>query len=357
MRVDVAIIGTGPAGGMAACDLASSGLKVVVIDKEKLPRHKPCGGLMTGSTKELFDWDIAPLIENSVSSVHYFYNYEHPRLFQRTKSPLLLVNRARFDAGLIEHAQKKANGNLTLIEKFFVDRVSETDYHVKITSKNRESIIADFLIAADGVMSITARCLGMNKNWLTAAAIDAEVEVSHSFYHEMNDSVVFNYFCIPCGYGWIFPKAENALSCGVVTRKKMKNLRHCMAEFLAKSIPAGNLRKVELSGYPIPVYAGLSNIASRRICLTGDAARLADPISGEGIGFALQSGLTAARTIREIINDPGSLSGEIRDCRLYQDRIHAGMGKWLEYKYRFESLPFLKAPEYYYHRLLTGNQL
>ena len=357
VKVDVAIIGTGPAGGMAACELAGSGFKIAVVEKAKLPRHKSCGGLISNSATALFDWDITPLIENCVSSVRYYYNYEHPHSFQRMASPLLLINRARFDAGLIERAQQIGNDNLTLIEKYDVNQVTETNHHVKIFSKNRETIVADFLIAADGVASKTARCLGMNKNWQTAAAMDAEIEVSNNFYIQVKNRLIFNYFCLPYGYGWVFPKAENSLSCGVATWKQTTNLRNAMSDFIIRNIPADDLQKAEISGHPIPVYTGSSTIASRRVCLTGDAARLADPVSGEGIRFALQSGLAAAETIREIIQGSGGRPRRKNDCRVYQDRIHATMGKWLEYKYRFESLPFLKAPKYYYHRLLTGNRL
>ena len=62
MEYDVIIIGTGPAGGMAACKLANSGLRIAVLEKYSLPRHKPCGGALSYPVLNLLDRDITPLI-------------------------------------------------------------------------------------------------------------------------------------------------------------------------------------------------------------------------------------------------------------------------------------------------------
>ena len=355
MKVDVAIIGTGPAGGMAACSLADSGLDVAILEKETLPRHKPCGGLMPGGTEALFDWDIAPFIESRISTAQYLYNYREPRGSDRSGSPFILVNRACFDAGLVRHALQYGKGSIRLIEGFHVDTVIEERHRVVVRARGGEPVIADFLIAADGATSKTARCLNLHEAWRTAASIDTEVRVTRSYFRRVRDQLVFNYYCLPQGYGWIFPKADNLLSCGVATWGRGRHLKEAARAFLDRSIPSASIRHQESFGYPIPVYTGKTPVASRRVCLVGDAARLVDPVSGEGIRFALMSGSIAADTIRGIAERSGGSHAKAADCTIYQDKIETEVGKWLMRKYRFAFLPYLQAPEYYYRRILTGH--
>ncbi len=340
---------------MAACSLADSGLKVAILEKETLPRHKPCGGLMPGGVEALFDWDIAPFVESRISTAQYLYNYKEPRSFDRSGSPFILVNRARFDAGIVRHALQHGKGSISLIEGFHVDKVIEERRRVVVSAKGGEPVIADFLIAADGVTSKTGRCLNLHEAWRTAASIDTEVRVTNSYFRRVRDHLVFNFYCLPQGYGWIFPKADNLLSCGVATWGRGPHLREAARVFLDSSIPSASIRHQESFGYPIPVYTGKAPIASRRVCLVGDAARLVDPVSGEGIRFALMSGSIAADTIKGIAENSNGSRANGADCTIYQDKIDAKVGKWLMHKYRFAFLPYLQAPEYYYHRLLTGN--
>ena len=104
-KVDVAIIGTGPGGGMAACRLAKTALKVLVLEKSKLPRQKACGGALSLGVKEIIDWDFSSLIEMEAVAGKYLYNYTLPKEIssesqknsQDKASPALMVNRSRFD--------------------------------------------------------------------------------------------------------------------------------------------------------------------------------------------------------------------------------------------------------------------
>ena len=102
MKLDVLIVGAGPAGGMAAGRLASTGLKVMILEKQKLPRHKPCGGGLSVSARQLLPWDLSPVIEAQVSGVESLYNYSRPHF--SPAASMLMVNRSRFDAYLTEQA-------------------------------------------------------------------------------------------------------------------------------------------------------------------------------------------------------------------------------------------------------------
>ena len=355
MKADIAIIGTGPAGAMAACHLADKGLKVVILEKSELPRSKACGGLIPESAIHRFCPFMLPVIENSVTCRAYSYQYKKTCESHTPESPLLLVDRARFDAGLVEHALTAGRGWLSLKEKFTVVDVVETNDNVLIRGRNDESIQADFVIAADGATSKTARCLGLNSGRMNALGMDTELKVSQACYQQYFKQVYFDYYCLPSGYGWIFPKADGILSAGVASWEKGTDIKSSMADYLANRLPAGSIIESNTHAHPIPVYAGQTSIASRRVCLVGDAASLVDPVTGEGIRFALHSGLTAAESICEIINHEANTDLLHRSCQLYQNRLYASVGEWLEGLHRFASLAFLQAPEHYYRQYVVGS--
>src|SRR5215468_7789520 len=124
MKPDVIIIGTGPAGGMAACRLAESGRNVLILEKNKLPRHKPCGGAMPSRVTELCNWDISPFIEAKVWQQKFLNNYTQPVTFEKkSDEPMILVSRQRFDHHFIERALTLGLHNVELREGFTVESV------------------------------------------------------------------------------------------------------------------------------------------------------------------------------------------------------------------------------------------
>jgi geranylgeranyl reductase family protein len=361
MKVDVAIIGSGPAGGMAACRLAQTGLRVIILEKCKLPRSKACGGALPVGINTLFDWDIKSLIEAEVSSIEFLYNYTKPKIFEQAKPIILMVERSRFDYDLVARAVSLGRGNLILRDGFRVVQIEETDRGVMIYEKNRETVQADFVIAADGAFSPTARCLGLNREAPQGLAIDAEVEVVPEIFEVKKAQATFNFYCLPQGYGWIFPK-NGYLSCGVGSwcGRASPVWPQAMDDFLAKSFPPGSIRSVQRNRHPIPTYAGHREIATQRVCLVGDAANLVEPIMGEGIRFALQSGSLAANVIISLIQgwpvadiQPEYVTWKNGACRVYQELIHQGFGYDMDILYRYALPIFLDAPEFFYRKFIT----
>lgn len=362
MKYDVAIIGTGPAGGMAACSLANTGLNVVVLEKEELPRHKSCGGAMPSCVKGFFDWDIDPVIEKEITRMKSLYNFRQPHTVTSENAPVILVNRNHFDADLVHRALDMGKGSITLREGVKVSRVEEKETHVVISADRSAPVYANYLIAADGAGSKTALCLGLNRDRSNAIAIDAEVEVTTETYDTESEQMTFNYYCVPCGYGWIFPKKDNLLSCGIGVWEGRTNMKKAMSAFLERSFLPGTVKSVKYYGHPIPIYSGHRMIASKRTCLAGDAASLVDPILGEGIRYALKSGMIAANVIAGLsgvkidsgLNDEITSSG-LNDCSIYQSLIYEYICNQLEILYRFKLLPYLKAPEFYYNQYVLGH--
>jgi len=359
MNVDVAVIGAGPAGGMAACRLASTGLRVAILDKCTLPRHKACGGALPADVVDLFDWDITDVIEKKVTSVKYFHDFSRPKTVHRGEKPLLLtVDRSRFDNHLIQRAVSSGKSNVRLFEGFHVERVEEDDDSVTIFSRSGEKVQADFVVAADGAGSKTSKDLGLSRDASYGMAIDARVEVSPEVYEAAETTAMFNFFCLPGGYGWIFPK-NGYLSCGVGSHVRQPGLANAMDDFLTGTFLPESILSVQRTFHPLPIYNGHKDIATDRVCLVGDAANLVDPVMGEGIRYALQSGalaadviagLTGAGPVKALEPDgPPSANGT---CRIYQYLIHRGIGRDLDILFRLALPVYQDAPGFFYQKFI-----
>jgi flavin-dependent dehydrogenase len=267
-----------------------------------------------------------------------------------------MVRRDLFDYHLVEKAVSIGKGIVELYDQFRVTRVEEGEHFVRIYGNNQETIDADFVIAADGASSITAKSLGLNQNTAYGMAIDAEVRIAPDVFEAEKERATFNYACLPKGYGWIFPK-KDYLSCGIGSYLGQKSLTGEMDLFLKKSFPPGSIRSVKRLSHPIPLYSGHKKIATQRVCLVGDAANLVHPISGEGIRYALQSGAMAADVLIGLMQS-GSISDigpevpkrEKRDCHTYQKKIHQTIGNEMNILYRFLVPFFWDAPEFFYRK-------
>lgn len=350
MHFDVAIVGTGPAGGIAALSLAGSGLKVALIEKEKLPRPKACGGLMPAAVSRLLGESILDDAENRIDRLSYTNNYQEPVIKKLPQKGLILVDRARFDMALVDNALEVGHGNVCLVDGYSVNTVEENARGIVLHSKGGQTAIrADFLIAADGAASKTARCLHLNPSRQLAPAIDAELVVTSQQYENFAGSIFFDYFCLPGGYGWIFPKANGTLSCGVGSWAGARGIRSHLDEYLRRNLKQGQIKSTSYRGHPIPIFSGDFRVCSERTCLAGDAASLADPTSGEGIRFALLSGKLAADTVAKAAEGNGN-------CKPYSDRLATMLDRSLMQTLRFASLPFRQAPDLYYRRFIGDSK-
>jgi flavin-dependent dehydrogenase len=105
----------------------------------------------------------------------------------------------------------------------------------------------------------------------------------------------FDFGIVPHGYGWLFPKRDH-LSIGVLSMKiKSNNLNNIYLKYL-ELLGINKIVKSERHGFVIPLIPR-NSLAKERILFVGDAAGFADPITGEGISFAIHSGKLAAESI------------------------------------------------------------
>ena len=348
MKYDVIIIGAGAAGASAALEVVKSNVRVLVIEKETLPREKPCGGAMPSSDAKLLNLDISKVIRNRTEVLKLYYDYKD-EVTRKTpgKGALILVNRGEFDMFLLEKAVDRSNGNIDVLEKCSVVSINEYHEKVDIVLDNGKKFEAKYVIGADGALGKTASMIGLIKNRKFAPSFDAEIITTGQYYDQYADIMVMNYFCVPHGYGWIFPKEKNRFSCGVGTWGKPLNLKRELNDFIIKSFPENVIESIKITGYPIPIYQGNQQISTNRILLTGDAAAFVDPVSGEGIRFALHSGKIAATVIvKALMGNMKSLNNSV--SKEYQKVTYEEIDKELKFKLSFVSLAFHSSPDMFY---------
>lgn len=296
---DVIVAGAGPAGATAAFELALRGCDVLLLEKEILPRYKCCAGGVTVRTVRLLNFDISHLVEQTITGARIDFHGQSYCPATYKDAVLYTVNRDDFDCELVRQAQ---SAGVTCLQGVCVTDVHNLETGVKVVT-SAGNFKGAFLIGADGAYSIVAKKAGIPGKLDYIIGVNNEIEACPNAFNERLDCVYADIGCIQAGYGWIFPKKDH-LSIGIASlaHGKAHGLRDAYERFL-KQLSLSNYRVRRRSGHIIPVLSRERPLYSGRIILTGDAAGLADPLTGEGIYSAVLSGQLAARALYEALQD------------------------------------------------------
>ncbi len=287
-RYDAIIVGGGPAGSSAAFTLRQAGQRVLVLEKERLPRYKTCGGAVSRHVLAQFPFSFEPVIQCGVSAISYALGEEFTTIPLDDPS-LVMVMREEFDDFFLKHTGADVRAGTRAVA------VEELSDRVQITTSDGDQIEAGYLIAADGANSSIARMLELRKRRVLAGAIEIEASVQPAVLQRFSRAPVLIFGEMKLGYLWIFPKADH-LSVGIgALDSRPGELQAALEQVMKRfAIPlAGQPRH----GHPLPINRRGGPLGTRRTLLAGDAAGLVDPFTGEGIRFAIQSGRLAAGAI------------------------------------------------------------
>ena len=292
---DVIVIGAGVAGSSAAYDLVNAGLKVLVLEKEKLPRYKTCGGGVVLSAVNLIPFDINPVIQKKISSAEVIdHENETKFIINRDESFLNFVMRADLDNFILSQA---LGIGITIYDQSEVKDIITSANGVEAKT-DKKNFLAKYAIAADGATGISMRLFKLNNSIVRVPAIEAEVSVDNKTFNQFNESARFDFGFVPHGYGWVFPKKDH-LSVGVAFMRKVnQSIQNWFKKYLdLLEMNKGKILSSQKHGYVIPLIRGKVNCFAGRILIAGDNLGFVDPLTAEGISWAIKTGQLAARSI------------------------------------------------------------
>jgi flavin-dependent dehydrogenase len=191
------------------------------------------------------------------------------------------------------------------------------------------------LIGADGASGNIARSAGLNDNITAGLAWEAEIRVDTGSLKTFSQTVFLDWGSFPGGYGWVFPKGDH-FSIGVGGPAKLSRWMmpyyQIFVEYLERKFGIHVLETMSIRSWPIPVRVKKSRFHNGRIIVAGDAAGLTDPLTGEGIYYAIRSGTLAAKCCHDFLaglSDSMASYSEMVNEELMTELIEANRIKYL----------------------------
>ena len=299
---DIAIAGAGPAGATCAALCAEAGLSTLLLEREVFPREKVCGDCVNPACWPILDRlqlreRVLALPHSRIDEVEFIGT--NGRSVRHSVRGEIAIKRSTFDHLLLTRARElgaevREGTTVTALEKGWAIQT------------NGETFQARTLVAADGRNSTVARLLGL----LPPAAKDRLGMQTHfPAPRDFGDRIVMRF--LPRGYCGLASVGDGQLNlCLVSTARHIAGMKSWAAREFALP-PEQDWRTITpLARAAVPVHHA-------NLLLVGDAARVVEPFTGEGIYYALASGALAARHI--ISEDPDGYAKA--HAQLYRGRL------------------------------------
>lgn len=298
-RYDAIVVGAGPGGVAAAARLVHNGIepdKVLVLERYRFPRPKPCGGGLTGHMDEVMaELGLALEVDHVPSPVARvrFGGFERRVELER---PVNVIRREEFDANLVDQLRRR---NVEVVEG---EGVKGYDVHrdeVVVHTQKGRTLRTRVLIGADGAASVVRKQLLDNEKALPHRLFKMELALPAS--HRVDSAMLYDFTPMTYGlrgYLWVFPVAGDLINVGVMHYPAYRKsgielidiLRRGLAE-LDIELPAKGTR-----GWPVWGYHPGKRVSGPRVLTVGDAAGI-DGLTGEGIAVAMEQAVVAGDAV------------------------------------------------------------
>lgn len=357
MIYDIAIVGAGPGGATCALALAQSGLKVAIADKAVFPRDKICGDALSGKVLSV----LRHLSPSTLEKLHHFppkigswgirfvapnekildIPFKAVKATSSEYAPGYITKRIDFDDFLFQQIPPET----AIFQNHPISAISRENGNFLLKS-GKDNLRATLIIGADGAQSIVTKTLGNipveKKHY--SAGIRSYYRGVTGFHPENFIELHFINDLLP-GYFWIFPLPDGQANVGlgmlssdvkkyrVNLKEKLHHLitQHpIISQRFAHAVPVG-----EVKGFGLPLGSKKRRISGEGFMLTGDAASLIDPFSGEGIGNAMLSGKIAASHAIQCF-EAGDFSAQFMEA--YDAAVYAKIWSELKLSHNMQKL-------------------
>src|SRR5918911_2199996 len=327
---DAMVVGAGPGGSATGYSLSAYGLDVLLLDRAEFPRDKTCGdGLTPRALRALDHMGVLSTVAQHgypVEAYEVVAPKGHTTRASITAEPgALVVPRKTLDELLLRHAiasGARFEGGVT------VQRLEPTTSGVRAQTSQGHVLHARVAIIATGAATAVLKQSGIL--WRQPRAMLAARAYFDHLPHDVARSFQLRFDGAPIpGYGWIFPVARRTANIGVSFvpgRRRSGTPAEALERFTLRLAPvlSGSRRVGPVKGYPIRTDFLRAPTTAARTLLVGEAAGLVNPLTGEGIDYALESGLLAAGHLARLFE-----TGDLSDERLGGDDalLHPRVGK------------------------------
>ena len=321
---DLVVVGAGPAGAAAAIGAlrARPDLAVLLLDRSDFPRDKSCGdGIAPHAIDLLETHGVTGLVDDCVPVNRLSLVLGDTSVSRSMRRPAWVVPREVFDARLVQAAERA--GAVRRVHR--VRTVRQTAGVVV-----DETLEADVLVGADGAGSLVARAAGVPPG---PAALAIRGYAPTTADRRGEQVIVFGRSRQP-SYAWSFDTGDGFANVGygeLLTSSRARPSRALLLDQLERLLPGATRGASRWRGHHLPLSGFRWRPGAGPVLLAGDAAGLVNPMTGEGIYYAVLTGLLAGRAAAEAIDDgrPGDAGRRYRKAvgaRLRRHLLHSAAG-------------------------------
>lgn len=351
---DVVVIGAGPAGCAFALALAQQmpgfADHMLVLEKARHPREKPCGGGVTIIGERVLRQLGLPWATLSVPAVpvhHLRFMYEDHVFSWNVPYIFRVVRRPRFDAALVRHVRQRGIAVWEETPALNLERVNG-GWAIQTP---RGTVHARVVVGADGAKGVVRKALGLSRERRVSRLVEVFMPPEDPLAREVVNEHTAWFDFTPIrrgvqGYIWDFPAVEDGsplVNRGVFDSRAWPNRpRANLASEMASALRARGVTPsaVRVVGHPERWYHPNGEYSRPGAILIGEAAGV-DPLLGEGISFALWYGVTVAPWVKEAL-ETGDLS--FRD---YNRRLRVSpLGKHLTLRVTLARFAYRRSPRF-----------
>jgi geranylgeranyl reductase family protein len=347
-KFDVIIVGAGPSGSMTGYYLAKAGVRVAIFDKKKFPREKACGGGLQVKAARRIPFDLTSILRGTLDGITFSFRFGD-RYSKKYHLPLVYsVLRLEFDNLLLESAKDLGaevydGTGVMSVESLKPDLVSVQTY--------AGDFLCNVLVGADGANSITRKSVNSLADYFWQVGLYEEVPEEYLNKYVIDyEKMRVDWGTLPSGYAWIFPK-DSYCNIGVGSPSIIGNtLKSYLKEFIENErvLKDGAFEKLQFRGHKLPTIINTTKLYRQSIILVGDAAGFVEPLTGDGISYAVHSAELAADSILRNLNNG------IFDFKDYEIDVKKEIVSELDYSRKLMGL-FITFPRLA-HEVLKNNE-